>query len=445
MPELLRMPEVAANTTEAVLATWTVPVGQAFAAGDTIVTVETEKAIVDVEAEAAGVMLRHLVSEGTLVDVGSPIALLAAVGEAVADVDAALAQLGIAAGSGSATADAATRAPASGMATSVPAVGSAPTPVIAPAPAALDVSPAGQVRRFSSPFARKLAREAGIDLAGLTGTGPGGRIRRRDVEAFLAGRGATTATTTTPTAARPGAAAAGLPSAIPAFGAAEYVDEPVTRIRKAIAARLTESVQTAPHFYLRGGARVDRLLALRREINDGGTIKVSVNDLVVKAVARAHGLVPALNVTWHGDVIRHYARVDVALAIATDAGLVTPVIRGVDRLSLGELVAATGDVIARARARRLQQSELEGGTITVTNLGMFGTEDFSAVINPPQAAILAVGAARPEAVVLDGAVEVATVMRVTLSIDHRPVDGATAAEWLRVFLDLLENPARILV
>lgn len=429
MPEILRMPEVAANATDAVLATWTVPVGQAFAAGDTIVTVETEKAIVDVGAEAAGVMLRHLVPEGTQVEVGAPIAILGATGEVVDDLDAALAALGLAAGSG--------RGPAGGPGTTVTADDG-----VVVSTAAETLPSAGQVRRFSSPFARKLAWEAGVDLAELTGTGPGGRIRRRDVEGHLAVHGLAAA----PSAPQAAPASVAAPAVGPtAFGPAEYVDEPVSRIRRAIATRLTESVQTAPHFYLRGSARVDRLLALRQEINGGGTIRVSVTDLVVKAVGRAHTLVPALNVAWTGDAVRRYARVDVAVAIATDAGLVTPVIRGVDRLSLGELVAVTGDVIARAKSRRLQQGELEGGTITVTNLGMFGTEDFSAIINPPQAAILAVGAARPEPVVTDGRVEVATVMRVTLSVDHRPVDGATGAEWLRVFLGLLENPARILV
>jgi pyruvate dehydrogenase E2 component (dihydrolipoamide acetyltransferase) len=428
MAEILRMPEVAANATDAVLATWAVPVGQAFAAGDTIVEVETEKALVDVEAEAAGVMLHHLVAEGTLVDVGSPIALLGAIGEIVEDVDAVLAQLGLGAGSSGGTAGPEPPATADDSATI--------------APEGATVAPAGQTRRFSSPFARKLAREAGVDLAELTGTGPAGRIRRKDVEVFLARSGGLAASTGLPAAPGPVAAP---PVALTAFGAAEYLDEPVSRLRKAIATRLTESVQTAPHFYLRGSARVDRLLALRQEINSGGAIKVSVTDLVVKAVACAHVIVPALNVIWTGDAIRHFARVDISLAIATDAGLVTPVVRGVDQLSLRELVAATQDVIARAKARRLQQIELEGGTITVTNLGMFGTEDFSAIINPPQAAILAVGAARPEAVVLDGQIEVATVLRVTLSIDHRPVDGATAAEWLRVFLGLLENPAQILI
>lgn len=424
MPEILRMPEVAANATDAVLATWTVAPGQAFAAGDTIVTVETEKAIVDIEAEAPGVMLRHLVAEGTQVDVGSPIALWGAAGEVVEDLDAALVELGLAAGS---------VPPAPPASVEKPSPAEEPG-VSAPVDATASVG-TSDARRFSSPLARRLAADAGVHLADLTGTGPGGRIRRRDVDAFLASRRA-------PVAA-PSVAA---PPVVPVpLGAEEYVDEPVSRMRRAIATRMTESVQTAPHFHLRGSARVDRLLALRGEINSGGAIKVSVNDLVVKAVARAHTLVPALNVTWTGDAIRHYSRVDIAVAVATDAGLVTPVIRGVDRLTLTELAAATGDAIARAKARRLQQSELEGGTITVTNLGMLGIEDFSAVINPPQAAILAVGAARPEAVVTDGRIEAATVMRVTLSIDHRPVDGATAAEWLRVFLGLLESPTQIVV
>lgn len=405
MPSLLRMPEVATDTTEAVVMQWQVQPNTPFRVGQPIVTVETAKAVVDVEAEADGVLLKALVEPGAAVPAGGPIALIGSVGEVVADIDSALAGLGVS--------------------TSAAHAGGS----------------AREERIFASPLARRLARDSGLALAELQGTGPGERIVRRDVERAIAGR-------TSPNGAQPLPGTAPVPASPPAKpegDGAAYTDIAHTRIRRAIAARLTESTTSAPHFYLRGTARVDRLLALRREINDEGTIKVSINDLVVKAVARAHTLVPALNVTWHGDTIRHYARVDIALAIATDAGLVTPVIRGVDRLSLGQLAAATGDVITRARTRRLQQAELEGGSITVTNLGMLGTEDFSAVINPPQAAILAVGAARPEAVVRDGAVEAATVLRVTLSIDHRPVDGATAAEWLRVFLDLLENPARILI
>jgi pyruvate dehydrogenase E2 component (dihydrolipoamide acetyltransferase) len=412
VPEILRMPEVAAGATEAILSAWNVPVGQAFSAGDLLVTIETDKAVVDVEAEADGVLLRLLAEAGATVEVGSPIAVTGAPGEA-AD-EAAIAALGI-------SADAPTEAPAA-------------APVVA-APAAAPAAATGE-RVFASPLARKIARDAGVELSALTGTGPGGRIRRRDVEAHLAGRPAAPAA--------PATVAPPKPAAVPVTDA-EYVDEPNSRLRNAIAARLTESKTTAPHFYLRGSARVDRLLALRKEINDGGDIKVSVNDLVVKAVAKAHTLVPALNVIWTGDAIRHFSRVDVSIAVATESGLVTPVVRGVDRLSLGELAAATQDLAARAKDKRLQQSELEGGTISVSNLGMFGTEDFAAIINPPQASILAVGAARQEPVVVDGALEVGTVMRVTLSVDHRPVDGAAAAEWMRAFLGLLEAPARILV
>jgi len=419
VPEILRMPEVAAGATEAILSAWNVPVGQAYSAGDLLVTIETDKAVVDVEAETDGVLLRLLAEAGATVEVGSPIAVTGAVGES-ADDDA-IAALGV--------------------------VGSSVEPEASDAalpetPAAVHVAASATVgagdgeRVFASPLARKIARDAGVDLSLLEGSGPGGRIRRRDVEAHLAGRPAAPAT--------PAVAAAPKPAVVPATHA-EYVDEPNSRLRNAIAARLTESKTTAPHFYVRGSARVDRLLALRKEINDGGDVKVSVNDLVVKAVAKAHTLVPSLNVIWTGDAIRHFSRVDVAIAVATESGLVTPVVRGVDRLSLGELAAATADLAARAKDKRLQQSELEGGTISVSNLGMFGTEDFAAIINPPQASILAVGAARQEPVVVDGALAVGTVMHVTLSVDHRPVDGAAAAEWMRAFVGLLEAPTRILV
>jgi pyruvate dehydrogenase E2 component (dihydrolipoamide acetyltransferase) len=413
------MPEVAAGATEAVLSSWNVAIGAEFAAGEAIVTVETDKAIVDVEAETAGVMLRQLVLDGSHVEVGSPIAVYASVGEDAADVDAFLARIGVDAAE---TPSAADEAP--------PAVAGAASPT-SPDAASSDLS----ARVFASPLARKLARDGDVDLGALTGTGPGGRIRRRDVEGHLA-------------SAPPAAAAAARPAAVPvpaAAGAAEFVDVPNSRIRAAIAARLTESKTTAPHFYLRGSAKVDRLLALRAEINAGGGPKVSVNDLVVKAVGRAHTLVPDLNVIWTGDAIRHFSQVDIAVAVATENGLVTPVVRGVDRLSLHQLVTATQDLIARAKDKKLQQSELEGGTISVTNLGMFGTEEFAGIINPPQAAIIAVGAARPEPVVVDGVLAVATVMHVTLSVDHRPVDGATAAQWMQVFVELLESPARILV
>jgi pyruvate dehydrogenase E2 component (dihydrolipoamide acetyltransferase) len=269
----------------------------------------------------------------------------------------------------------------------------------------------------------------------LHGTGPGGRIVRRDVEAALAARVDAIATAE-PTAPPVAGVAAPAPGA--------YTDQPHSRIRRATAARLTQSKREAPHFYLEGTARVDELLALRKRINSGGA-SVSLNDLVVKAAARAHTLVPAMNVVWTPEAIRSFSSVDVAIAVATDRGLLTPVLRGVEAMSLGALSAASADLAQRARSGRLNQFELDGGTLTVTNLGMYGTERFAAIINPPHAAILAVGAARQEPVVEDGALTVGTVMHLTLSVDHRPVDGTVAAQWMQAFVSLLENPVQILL
>jgi pyruvate dehydrogenase E2 component (dihydrolipoamide acetyltransferase) len=216
-------------------------------------------------------------------------------------------------------------------------------------------------------------------------------------------------------------------------------------MRRAIANRLTMSNQEAPVFSIRGSARVDALLALRKDLNAVAGVKISVTDLIVAAAARAHVAVPEMNSIWMPDAVRRFDHVDIAVAVATDSGLVTPVVRGVQTLTVSALAATRAELVTRARDGKLRQDELEGGTLTVTNLGVFGTEDFTAVINPPQAAILAVGAARPEAVVTDGELGVATVLRVTLSVDHRPVDGATAARWMAAFLGLVQAPLRILV
>ena len=426
MPELLRMPEIAAATTSATLAGWPVAVNTRFSAADVIATVETDKAVVDVEAESDGVILRTLVAEGTEVEVGTAIAVLARPDETVDDVDAALVALGVDTGNGT-----------------------APTPE----PAVVHAAPAGNgaPRRFASPLARRLAAEAGLLVTDLAGTGPGGRIVRRDVEAALAQRVAhEEADVHDASPALPGEPAPALvvppaPEPVPAPATqAGYTDQPLSRMRKAVAARLTESKATAPHFYLSGSARVDALLQLREDLNDGADVRVSVNDLLVKAVAKAHLLVPEMNVVWTGDAIRSFTGVDVSVAVATEKGLLTPVLTGAERRSITEVARATQDFVARARDGRLQQSELEGGSITVTNLGMYGVEEFAAIINPPQAAILAVGAARQEAVVTDGRIEAATVLRVTLSVDHRPVDGTVAARWMSAFVALLERPVRIL-
>jgi Pyruvate/2-oxoglutarate dehydrogenase complex, dihydrolipoamide acyltransferase (E2) component, and related enzymes len=236
-------------------------------------------------------------------------------------------------------------------------------------------------------------------------------------------------------------------------------------MRRVIAARLTESTRDAPHFFLHGTARVDKLLKLRARLNgsgsgsgsdsgsgsgsgsgvNAGAASVSVNDLVVTAAARAHVMVPAMNVIWTPDAVRSFSAVDISVAVATELGLVTPVLRNVDQMTLSAVAAAGNDLVGRARSGQLQQEELEGGTLTVTNLGMFGTEDFAAIINPPQSAILAVGAALEKPVVSKGRLRVGTVMSFTLSVDHRPIDGATAAQWMGTFISLLEEPVRILL
>ena len=428
MPELLRMPEIAAATTSAVLAGWPVAVNTRFSASDVIATVETDKAVVDVEAESDGVILRTLVTEGTEVEVGTAIAVLARTDEQVDDVDAALAALGVSAGNGAA-------------------------PTNAPAPQAAPPAGNGAPRRFASPLARRLAAEAGLLVTDLVGTGPGGRIVRRDVEAALAQRVAhEEADVHDASPALPGPAAPALevpsaPAPVPAPStSAGYTDQPLSRMRKAVAARLTESKATAPHFYLSGAARVDALLQLREDLNDGADVRVSVNDLLVKAVAKAHLLVPEMNVVWTEEAVLQAPTADVAVAVASERGLVTPVIPDVDSLSIAALSARIKDVVARSNTGKLQQSELDGGTLTVSNLGMYGIEEFDAILNPPQAGILAVGAASKRPVVgEDGELGTATIMNVVLSVDHRPVDGAIGAKWLGRFREILENPLQILL
>jgi pyruvate dehydrogenase E2 component (dihydrolipoamide acetyltransferase) len=424
MPQLLRMPEVAANTTQAVLASWPLQVGAEFRAHDTLATVETAKAVVDIEAERDGVLLATLVAEGTEVDIGAPIALFATGGEQVTDIDAALTALGAERKDRHAQPDAATD-----VALEIPEADrrpSTPAPEIPPGPVSGNAPVDSPQRIFASPLARRLAREARMSVDDIAGTGPNSRIVRRDVEAAIAKR-----------------------TDLVGIGLLDksspgYVDRPHTPLRRAVAARLLESTRTAPHFYLRGTARVDALTRLRSELNENAPTRVSLTHLIIKAIAHAHALVPEMNVIWRPDAIRSFSSVDVAVAVATDRGLLTPVLRSVESLSVRAIARSMSDLVDRGRNGTLRQHELEGGTITVSNLGMYDTEEFAAVINPPQSAILAVGAVRDEPVARDGQLEIATVMRVTLSVDHRPVDGETAARWLQALLSVLERPVQLL-
>ncbi|MBC7291656.1 MAG: 2-oxo acid dehydrogenase subunit E2 [Actinotalea sp.] len=416
------------------------PEGARVAVGDVLAEIETEKAVVELAAEEAGVLVRRLAAEGATVEVGAPVAVL---GEAGEDVDVA-ALLGTAAALASEAQGSADDAAAVGGAAQLAGVAQkAAGQVVSSAPAA--EGGAAAERLFASPIARKMAREADLDLARLQGSGPGGRIVRRDVEAAIAA-GASAPAEATAAAAPTAPAAPAAPSAAPAAAApAAGTRVPHTPMRRAIARRLTESKATVPHFYVVAEPRVDALLELRRQVNGSGDLRVSVNDLVVKAVAAAYWAVPEANVQWGEDAMTVLDGVDVAIAVATDGGLVTPVLRGVDRLPVSEVASRSADLVARARAGRLKQAELEGGSITVSNLGMYGTPEFSAILNPPQSAILAVGAALQQPVVVDGALTVGTVMRCVLSADHRAVDGALAARWAAAFTEVVENPLAILL
>ncbi|MFV0253112.1 MAG: dihydrolipoamide acetyltransferase family protein [Beutenbergiaceae bacterium] len=429
MATIVRMPEVMANASEATIARWLVDEGQQLEVGTAIADIETEKAVVEFTSEVAGAMGRHLAATGQTVEVGAPIAVVLAAGETGEAIDLAIAEAGI----------------------GVPQPQAAdPDPAPATAPAQQDPdSPPPERRIFASPLARRLASEHGLELADVAGSGPRGRIVRRDVDAAI------TARDTAPAHADPAPA--------PAEQAADLTDQarpisaqadsaapsqpqlvPLTRMRRTIARRLTESKSTVPHFYLTAHCRVDDLLSMRRQIVDSGT-KVSVNDLVVKAAATALTEVPQANAIWAGTAIEQFTQADIAVAVATDGGLMTPVVRGVESLTLTALSATIADLAARARSGRLRQPELEGGSFAVTNLGMYGTTEFTAILNPPQSGILAVGAAQQQPVVTDGELAVAQVMTVTLSADHRVIDGAIAARWLAAFQAVLEHPLTMLI
>lgn len=405
MATVVRMPEVLAGVTEAAIATWLVAVGDEVAVGTPLAEIETEKAVVEYASEVEGTVLELLAHAGAGVAIGAPIVAIGAVGES------------------------APAATGTGDEPASPSVGDEPPvpagPVVPGAEVAASVDDGVSPRRFVSPLVRRLAREQGIDLSEIVGTGPNGRVVRRDLEAH--------------------GAAPVAPVAPVAGGGADVEEIPLTPMRRAIARRLTESTTTVPHFFLSADCRVDRLLRLRSEANDGSPVRISINDFVIKAVAGALRAVPDANVTWGETVIRRHRSVDIALAVAVEGGLVTPVIRDADHLTLGEVSLAAADLAERARAGRLRQPEIEGGSFSISNLGMYGTREFSAIINPPHSGILAVGAVRQAPVVEDGALVVGSVMTITLSADHRVLDGALAAQLLAAIVERIENPVRALI
>ncbi|WP_290283669.1 dihydrolipoamide acetyltransferase family protein [Rhodococcus sp. APC 3903] len=417
------MPEVAAGATTVILSEWPLAVDSEFDVDEPLAVLETDKATVEIEAESAGVLVHTFVEPGTSVEVGAPIAVLADRGEVVKDIAALLAELGVRDAHGCSA------KPETSNAVDEPDGTSPPT--VPGEKVADERAP----RIFASPLARRLAESAGLNLGDIVGSGPNGRVVRNDVDAAIAVKGASAQAVAVKDVGVKDAGVKGHGSA--------FTDTPHTRLRRAIAARLTSSKQTQPHFYISGSARVDALLEARRQLNEVSASKVSVNDLLIKAMAKAHTLVPEMNSIWVEDAVRTFAKVDISIAIDSDRGLLTPVLRGVDAMSISEIASATKDLVARAGAGKIRQDELEGGSTTISNLGMFGVEEFSAIINPPQSSILAIGAATEQPVVVAGRLEVGTVLRVILSVDHRPIDGAIAAKWMKHFTTVLENPIQI--
>ena len=437
MASVVRMPSVLADATEAAIANWLVGPGDSVAVGDPMVEIETEKAIVEYQAEEPGIVGRLVLAAGEAGEVGAAMAVLIGEGETDADIDAAL-------GGG---AVAAAAAPAAAAASAAPAGRRLAAPAQSNGQAAGGGSGA---RIFASPLVRKIALEKRIDLAGVTGTGPSGRIVRRDIARLEERRerieaSPDAAPSSAPAASSPGSRPRRLRRQLGAGLAAGDRLIPHTPTRRAIARRLTESKATTPHFYMSTECVVDELIALRGRINQTAAVKVSVNDFVVMAVAAAFADVPEANVTWSDEGLVAHGSVDVSIAVATEGGLVTPVLRGVEGRRLSGIAREARALAERARERRLLQHELEGGTFAVSNLGMYGTLEFSAIINPPQSGILAVGAARPQPVVVDGAVTAATVMKCVLSVDHRAIDGALAARWLSAFTARMQDPMGTIV
>ena len=429
MPIPITMPALSPTMTEGNLAKWLRAEGDRISAGDVIAEIETDKATMEVEAVDEGVLAKILVGEGSEgVAVNSVIALLLEEGEDEGALESYRA----------APAAPAAASPAAADGPAPPADAAAgPAPTVPPTAAPAAGGDGGRIK--ASPLARRMARQADIDLAQVAGSGPHGRIVKTDIEAVL-GRAPA------PVAA-PGAAQA---APAPAAAHAPAAEVPHTNMRRVIARRLTEAKRDIPHFYLSLDCEVDALLELRKTLNGKAEAaepghKLSLNDLVIRAAALALRKVPEVNVSWTDEVLLRHDTVDLSVAVAVAGGLLTPVIRDADRKGLAEISREMKELAGRAREGKLLPEEYQGGTFSISNLGMFGVREFAAVINPPQSAILAVGQALERPVVKDGALATATVMTVTLSVDHRAVDGALGAGYLAAFRGLVEDPLTMLL
>ena len=419
----LTMPALSPTMETGTLAKWLVKEGDEVESGTILAEIETDKATMEFESIDDGVVGKIVVAEGAEnVAVGELIAVLLEDGEDASTVDSVSAAV-----SAPAAAPAAEPAPEAEPAAPAPAATPTPAPAAAAPQAAAPVASGERV--FASPLARRIAEQSGYDISQIPGSGPRGRVIKRDVESY-----------------KPAATSSASAGAISMDGDTPYEDVKLSNMRKTIAKRLTESKQTVPHCYITVDVELDNLLAARKQLNAlSDDYKISVNDFVIKACAAGLMKVPAANVQYKGDTMRQFKRADISVAVAIDGGLITPVLRGADLKGLRQISDETKDLAIRAQEGKLAPEEYAGGTFSISNMGMMGVKSFDAVINPPQAAILAVGAGEQRPVVKNGELTVATVMSVTLSCDHRAIDGAVGAEYMAAGKKFLEQPSAMLL
>lgn len=419
MAEVINMPKMSDTMTEGVIVSWLKKVGDDIKPGDILAEVETDKATMELENYVKGTLLHIGIPEGGSVPVDSLIAIVGQKGE---DISALL------------------NGASSKPALAEPSAVAAPVENNATAPAA-NVTPAATVaatntedaRIKASPLAKSVAKEKGIDLSQIAGSGDNGRIIKKDVENFVP---------TTKSVQTEKSAAISLPQIV---AQESYTEVAVSQMRKAIARRLSESKHTAPHFYLTMSINMDKAIAARKQMNEYSEVKISVNDIIVKAVALSLRKNPNANSSWLGDKIRYNQHINIGVAVAIEDGLIVPVVKFADNKSIAHISAEVKQLAEKAKSKKLQPNEFEGNTFTISNLGMFGIDEFTAIINPPDACILAVGAAKETVIAENGQMKIAQVMKVTLSCDHRVVDGAVGSSFLATPKDLLENPVKMLV
>jgi len=436
MPIQILMPALSPTMTEGTLAKWLKAEGDAVESGDVICEIETDKATMEVEAVDEGVLGKILVAEGTeAVPVNQAIAVLLEEGESAGDISTV---------SIPAPAAPSVAPPVAPSAASDETPAPAAAPVAAPAMASAPAPSGGRV--FSSPLARRLADQNGLDISQISGTGPHGRVVKRDIETALAAGTGKAAPASAPVSSAPQAAPVSVDDPIFTL-LPEFDATPHSNMRKAIASRLTDSARDIPHFNLSMDVELDALLELRKKLNsqDGADYKISVNDFVVKTAALALKRVPGVNAAYTADAILQFKRADISIAVAIEGGLITPVIKDAGSKGLATISAEAKELAGKARDGKLQPEEYQGGTFTISNLGMFGVKSFNSIINPPQGGILSVGAGELRPVVKDGALGMATVMSLTLAVDHRCIDGAVAAAFMKEFKGILENPFQLML